>query len=117
MTVQPEREAFVPRVVDDADAENAVAIDRKAVELRGAGKSYGTIARSLGLESPRSAHEAFSRGVRQRPAGERAKLRQAESLRLDALADKTKARTDLSSDQRSKRLRSIERLRQTVMMD
>jgi hypothetical protein len=111
MTVQPD--PTIDHVVPEATA----SVDKQAVELRAEGKSYAIVARTLGLDSARLAHEAFSRGLRQYPAGKRAALRKAEGVRLDALADKTNARADLSSEQRSKRLRSIERLRQTVMMD
>jgi hypothetical protein len=115
MAAQPE--PFVPRVVDDVELEASRVRDRETVELRTAGKSYSSIAKKLGLTSARDAHEAFARDVRRRPAKERDALRSAESERLEALATKTQGRTDLDKTQKAKRLRNIERLRQTLMMD
>ena len=112
MPVQPRAEPSVPPA-----AGTGISIERRALELRGSGKSYATIARDLGLDSARLAHEAFTRGVRQRPADERATLRDAEGGRLDALADETRAKADLTPDQRSKRLRAIERLRRAMLTD
>jgi hypothetical protein len=106
-------DAFAPRVVTDAAAE----LERRALDLRTAGKTYASIARELGLAKAKDAHEIFSRAVRGRPQKERTRLRAAECERLDALARKAEERADLSPDQRRKRLRSIERLRQTLMMD
>jgi hypothetical protein len=104
---------FAPRVVTDAAAE----LEQRALTMRTAGKSYTNIARALGLGGPREAHDTFSRAVRHQPSKERAALRSAESSRLDKLAKKTKARADLTAEQVARRLRSIERLRQTVMSD
>jgi hypothetical protein len=115
MSVRPKQEAPVPR--DEANNGGNLALDQKTVALRSAGKSYANIARTLGLADARKAHEAFSRDVRRRPSTERAALRDAEAVRLDTLADRTKSRSDLSAEQVAKRLRAIERLRQTVMMD
>jgi hypothetical protein len=98
-------------------APEAAGLDEQVVGLRTQGRSFAAIARTLGLEGARQAHEAFSGALRRRPAPERAELREAESVRLEALAESTRAREDLTPEQVNKRLRTIERLRQTVMMD
>ena len=117
MASSPQPEPVAPRVVDDADADAGLALDRETVVLRSAGTSYAAIARRLGLPDARHAHDAFTREVRRRPAEERAALRDAEAARLETLAGRTQARTDLDAGQVAKRLRAIERLRQTLMMD
>lgn len=112
--------ATIPKseVSSPADAAGeARALDEQVLELREAGKSYATIAKSLGFQRSLDANESFNRALRRRPAKDRKVLRSAEAKRLEALAMRCRAREDLSPEQVDKRLRSIERLRQTLMMD
>ena len=98
-------------------ASDAAELDTQVVDLRSEGRSFAAIARALGMKGARQAHETFSSALRRRPAPEREALREAESVRLEALAEDTRTREDLTPEQVNKRLRTIERLRQTVMMD
>ncbi|MDQ1374105.1 MAG: hypothetical protein QOJ09_1443 [Actinomycetota bacterium] len=97
--------------------DDASAVDEQALELRSSGKSFSSIAKALGLERAHDANEAFIRALRRKAPKARKVLREAEAGRLEALATKVKARDDLTPEQTKKRLRSVERLRQTLMMD
>lgn len=101
----------------NADTEDSVAQDEQALQLRSSGKSFSTIAKTLGYERSHHANEAFLRALRRKPAAARSDLRDAEAARLEALATKIQARDDLSPAQAQKRLRAVERLRQTLMME
>ena len=101
----------------NADTNAAVAQDEEALKLRSAGKSFSTIAKTLGYERSHHANEAFLRALRRQPPAQRSNLREAEAARLEALATKIRAREDLSPTQVQKRLRAVERLRQTLMME
>jgi hypothetical protein len=104
MTVDPGRDAVAAK-------------DAEVVQLRSAGKSFITIARTVGLDSSRDALVAFNRGIRSRPAPELAELRAAELTRLDVLAKRVSAQTELAPDDIARRLRSVERLRADLLAD
>ncbi|MEY2567923.1 MAG: hypothetical protein QOE35_2452 [Actinomycetota bacterium] len=97
--------------------DDVTAVDEQALELRSSGKSFSSIAKALGLERAHDANEAFIRALRRRAPKARKVIREAEAGRLEALATKVRARDDLTPEQTKKRLRSVERLRQTLMMD
>ena len=101
----------------NGDAKDVVAQDEQALALRSSGKSFSTIAKTLGYDRSHEANEAFLRALRRKPAAARSDLRDAEAARLEALATKIQARDDLSPAQTQKRLRAVERLRQTLMME
>jgi AraC-like DNA-binding protein len=100
-----------------APTDQAITQDEQALALRSAGKSFSTIAKTLGYERSHHANEAFLRALKRKPADARSELRDAEAARLDALAAKIQAREDLTPAQAQKRLRAVERLRQTLMME
>ena len=101
----------------NGDAKDVMAQDEQALALRSSGKSFSTIAKTLGYDRSHEANEAFLRALRRKPAAARSDLRDAEAARLEALATKIQARDDLSPAQTQKRLRAVERLRQTLMME
>jgi hypothetical protein len=99
-------------------ARDAVAAkDNEVVQLRSSGKSFMSIARTVGLDSSRDALAAFNRGIRSRPARELAELRAAELKRLDVLAKRVSAQSELSADDISRRLKSVARLRTDLLAD
>jgi len=85
--------------------------DGKVLELRGKGRSFAAIAKLLGYESANAANVAFNRALRARPAAEQKLLRKQEKLRLDALAERVRARPNLSEREIGRQLRTISRLR------
>jgi hypothetical protein len=91
--------------------------DAKVVELRASGRSFGAIAKLLGLTHARDACLAFNRGIRARPAAELARLRKQEVARLDKLATRVAARAELSGDEVTRRLQKVERLRSDLLAE
>jgi hypothetical protein len=91
--------------------------DGKALELRGKGRSFATIAKLLGLENADAANLAFNRALRARPAAEQKLLRKQEQVRLDALAERVRTRPNLSEQEVGRRLRTISRLRTELAAD
>jgi len=100
-----------------AAPDAAIAVDEQALELRSSGKSFSAIAKALGLERAHDANDAFNRALRRLSPKAKKTVREAEAGRLEALATKVKGRTDLTPEQTNKRLRAVERLRQTLMLD
>ena len=86
-------------------------IDDRVLELRSQGRSYGAIARELGLDQPRDAHDAFRRAVRSRPAPEQTVLRNQELDRLDELSEQIRTLPHLTAEQVAAQLRVVTRLR------
>lgn len=101
----------------DASANDTTDVDDQALTLRRQGKSFGTIADTLGLERVFDANQAFNRAVRRLPAEERAAMLSHENQRLDRLADSVRAHASLSAEEADKRLRTIERMRNRLRGD
>ena len=86
-------------------------IDHRVLELRSQGRSYGAIARELGLDQPRDAHDAFRSAVRSRPGPEQTVLRNQERHRLDELSEPIRTLPHLTTEQVAAQLRVVARLR------
>jgi hypothetical protein len=87
----------------------------KIFELRVQGKSFAGIAKTLGLDRPCQANDAFNRALRRQQPAKRAALRGQELIRLDALADGIRAHTELGADGLARRLQTVARLRAMLM--
>lgn len=85
--------------------------DNQALELRRKGKSFAAIARELNFARPRDAWLAFNRALRSHAPQEQADLRREEVARLQTLTDAVRARKDLTPEDKTKRLESVERMR------
>ena len=89
--------------------------DEQALLLREQGRTFQAIAQILDLDSARAAQAAFLRSLRLRPRIEQAWLRSRELGRLDALASRMRGRDDLSVAEVVRRLRGLERQRETIL--
>jgi hypothetical protein len=85
--------------------------ENRVLELRQQGRSFAGIAKMLGYDRPRDAWLAFNRALRRHPPQEQADLRRAEMARLQTLIDTVQARKDLTQEEQSRRLASVERMR------
>lgn len=85
--------------------------DNRALELRQQGKSFAAIAKVLDYERPRDAWLAFNRALRRHAPEEQANLRREEVARLQTLTDAVRARKDLTPEEQTRRLESVERMR------
>ena len=95
---------------------NTSACDEdRILELRVQGKSFAGIAKTLGLDRPCQANDAFNRALRRQLPARRAALRGQELTRLDALADGIRAHRELGADGLARRLRTVARLRTMLM--
>ncbi len=74
-----------PRRSDSQPTEDT--LDEQVVSLRETGKSYTSVAKTLGIKRSADAHAAFLRALHARPAKERAAMTQRESERLTASSD------------------------------
>jgi hypothetical protein len=93
------------------------AIDGEVLRLRSSGQAFARIRRDLRLERPGDARRAFQRALRRLPPSEQAEVRQQEGLRLDQLAVKVTADTDMPMEDKTRRLAAIERLRGLLPTD
>lgn len=97
--------------------QSVIDNDDRALELRRQGQSFAHIAKTLGYEHSRLAHEAFLRALRRRPRPERTAVQAEEQRRLDALAERIRARPQLSKIEIEARLQAIDGLRRVLMED
>jgi hypothetical protein len=112
------RDRVAPRDIKEELMHDTPACDEdKVLELRGQGKSFTRIAKTLGLGRPSEANDAFNRALRRKPAAERNTLRGRELVRLDALADGVRAHPERGPDGVARRLRTVARLRTMLMTD
>lgn len=91
---------------------DTAALRDKVLELRTAGKSFGSIATSTGVERKVDALKLFLDAIDTRPADEQVALRAAENQRLDDLEAKLRAQEDETA--RDRGLASIVKLRDYV---
>lgn len=89
--------------------------DDRVLELRSGGQSFGAIAKTLGLDSPRAAHDAFHRALRRRSPSEQAALRDQEVVRLDTLSRRLQGRAHLDDGQLAAQLSVVRRLREQLI--
>jgi len=94
-----------------ATMETTTLSDDRTLELRQQGKSFAAIAKVLGYERPRDAWLAFNRALRRHAPKEQANLRREEMARLQTLTDAVQARKDLTPEEQTRRLQSVERMR------
>jgi hypothetical protein len=89
--------------------------DEKVLVLREEGRSFAGIARELGLEKTLDANAAFNRALRRKSPAEQETLRSHEIARLDALAERVRGRDDLDEAEVARRIRSVDRLKRTLL--
>lgn len=87
------------------------ARDEQVLTLRQEGRSFAKIARLLGLKNAREIINAYSRAASSRTPGERAALCDAELRRLDALTTKVRGNAELTADEITHRVATIDKLR------
>jgi hypothetical protein len=93
----------------DGDGDNRVLV------LREEGRSFVSIARVLGLDGTTQVNAAFNRALRRLPADEQESVRTREMARLDALGERLAQRNDLDEVELARRMRSLDRLRKTLL--
>lgn len=89
--------------------------DSRVLELRQAGRSFRFIAKKVGLERPADAWLAFNRALRRHGPDEQESLRRDEMGRLDAMSEAIKGSAELSAEDQTKRLASLDRMRQRLL--
>lgn len=98
-----------------ADLDDNSERDERVLVLREEGRTFAGIARELGLEKTLDANAAFNRALRRRSPAEQETLRSHEIARLDALADRVRGRDDLDEAEVARRIRSVDRLKRTLL--
>jgi hypothetical protein len=93
------------------------AIDDQVLELRGHGRTFAAIARTVGLERADDAVLAFNRALRRRPPDEQDGLRRAEVARLDRWELRIRDDEQLDEATTERKLRAIARLRTRLLAD
>lgn len=88
--------------------------DDSALTLREQGRSFVSIARTLGLGGAAQANAAFNRALRRLPADEQETLRSHEMARLDALGERLSQRNDLDEAEMVRRTKALDRLRRSL---
>ena len=89
--------------------------DSRVLELRQAGRSFRFIAKKVGLERPADAWVAFNRALRRHGPVEQESLRRDEMGRLDAMSEAIRTSAELSAEDQTKRLASLDRMRQRLL--
>ncbi|HEV8297738.1 MAG TPA: hypothetical protein VGQ20_10580 [Acidimicrobiales bacterium] len=88
-----------------------VSDDERVLELRTQGRSFTSIARTLGLAKVPMATDAFNRALRTRSIDLQQSLRRDEHQRLDMLAEHVRADAALTPETMARRLVVIDRMR------
>ena len=88
--------------------------DAAALRLRSEGRSYGTIAKHLGMEKTWMAVAAFNRALRRQTPPEQDRLRQQESTRLSKMQLSVEENDELDGETRRRRLATLDRLREAL---
>jgi hypothetical protein len=99
------------------DMSDEIAREDEALELRTEGKSFAAIAKRLHYERAPQAIGAFNRALRRKPTHEKAALRSGELARLDAMAERIRAKKRLKPEEVVSQLRVVERLRDMLLAD
>lgn len=95
-----------------ADAAADPQLGDQVIALRSEGKSFGSIAKAIGVERKLDAFRLFLDGIAGRKPAEQKKLRAEEAKRLDALERRARENTDV--DARDRALASIAKLRKQI---
>ena len=90
-------------------ATDEPTIGDQVIALRSEGRSFATIAKTVGIERGVDAFSLFVEAVSQRSPAEQKKLRGEESKRLDAMEQRARDAEDPT--ERDRRLASIGKLR------
>jgi hypothetical protein len=91
--------------------EHTLVGDR-VIELRSEGKSFASIAESVGLARGLDAFGAFVAAVETRPPAEQTRLRAEENQRLDTLERRMQQHPDAAD--RDRRVASVHKLRRRL---
>lgn len=90
-------------------------IEQEVIALRETGRSFASVASSLGMKRAMDAHAAFVRGLRALPPMERGELASRESARLDRLEARIRSRDEAEPDKMARRLVALDKLRATLL--
>ena len=104
-TSEPARPASAPL------PDHALVGDR-VIELRSEGKSFGSIAKAVGLNRSLEAFGVYVTAVATLSPAQQTKLRAEEHQRLDALEQRIRQQPD--SADRDRRIASVRKLRQRL---
>ena len=91
---------------------DGASVGDQVVTLRSEGKSFGSIARTVGVAKSLDAFGLFVETIAARPPRERERLCAEENKRLDVLQRRTAKLTD--DAERTRKLASVEKLRQRL---
>lgn len=91
------------------------AVDARALELRGEGKSFAAIARLLDLRTPQAAHDCFMRALRRHEPARQRRLCAEELARLRDLELKVRDNATLSSFDRERQLDVVRSIRARLL--
>ncbi len=94
--------------------DQSEARDVEVLRLRNGGRAFARISRDLEFDRPHDAQLAFKRALLRLPASEQATVRKEETTRLNGMAARVEADTDRSPEERARRLKTIDRLRQLI---
>lgn len=97
--------------------ELSETVDEKVLRLRGEGRAYARISRDLGLDRGADAHRAFLRALGRLPASDATRVRAEEASRLDRLAERVRGDSKQNETDRTRRLKTIERMRSQIGTD
>ena len=84
--------------------------DDVALQLRAQGRSFGGIAKQLGMEQTWLAVAAFNRALRRQSPDEQERLRVQEAEKLTKLTQAVETNDTLDDETRQRRLAAVERL-------
>jgi hypothetical protein len=119
VTISAGEQPEAPEEEGTPQSSEAVALstdhDETVLALREEGRSFAGIARTLGLDNSTQANAAFNRALRRLPASEQESVRVHEMARLDALGERVRQRNDLDEVEMARRMRSLDRLRKTLL--
>ncbi len=90
-------------------------LDEEVVSLRETGKSYTSVAKTLGIARGSEAHAAFLRAFRARPEKERLAMAKRENHRLDLLEKRVRSHDVGQPDTLKRRLAALEKFRQSLV--
>jgi hypothetical protein len=97
--------------------DDTIERDDQVLELRTSGQSFTSIAKTVGYGRASETREAFNRALRRRPVEVRAALRSQEMVRLDAMADAFRSKSNLDDEEIGRRLRAVDQLRASLLAD
>lgn len=96
-----------------AAAQVQTRLEEQVLVMRREGRSFGAIAKALGFDRARDAHEAFLRALQRLPRQQQDVVRAEELERLDRLARRLREAGGDGADVERK-LRVVDRLRRAL---